>query len=94
MKVRHTVALAIVGWYLMVPPIELSPSGRRAFNLDAPLSQWYRWDFYDTARECWDVDHDLFVRSQSILQIDPLDDAADAYLEARCVASDNLRLSD
>jgi hypothetical protein len=72
--------------------IELSPNGESVFNFYAPPSQWYRWDFYDTARECWDVDHDLFVRSQSILRINPLDDAANADLEAQCIATDDPRL--
>jgi hypothetical protein len=92
MKLHRAAALALLGWYLMVPPIELSPNGERIFNFYAPLSQWYRWDFYDSARECWDVDHDLFVRSQSILRIDPFDDAANAYLEAQCIATDDPRL--
>jgi len=93
MRLRHVAALALLGWYLMVPPIELSPSGERVFNFNAPLSQWYRWDYYDTARECWYVDRDLFERSQSILRIDPLDDAANAYLEAQCIATDDPRLA-
>ncbi len=92
MKLRHAAALALVGWYLMVPPVELSPSGERAFNFNAPLSQWYRWDFYGTAGECWYVDRDLFLRSENALRIDPLNDAANAYLEAQCVASDDPRL--
>ena len=92
MKPRHAALLALVVWYLMVPPIELTRSGERAFNLHAPLSEWYRWDFYQTARECWDVDHDLFVRGESVLRIDPMDDAANAYLEAQCIASDDPRL--
>ena len=92
MTLRRAAALALVGWYLMVPPIELSPRGERAFNLYAPLSQWYRWDFYQTARDCWEVDRDLFLRSQSVLRIDPMDDAVNEYLEAPCIASDDPRL--
>jgi hypothetical protein len=52
MNPRHAAALVLVGWYLMVPPIELTRSGERAFNFYAPVSQWYCWDFYQTAREC------------------------------------------
>jgi len=37
------------------------------------------------------VDRDLFERSQSILRIDPLDDAANAYLQAQCIATDDPR---
>ena len=84
-------ALALIGWYLMVPPLDRFPNGE-AFVLNAPLSQWYRWDYYDTAGECWYVDRDLFLRSQSVLRIDPMDEAADAYLQAQCIASDDPRL--
>jgi len=37
MKPYHVAALALVGWYLMMPP--LIPDTRRV-NRDAPLSQW------------------------------------------------------
>ena len=41
MKPRHAAALALVGWYLMVPPFQddLRPGEFRA-RLDAPLYQW------------------------------------------------------
>jgi hypothetical protein len=83
----------LLGWFLMVPPTGIAPDGRRAFVFNAPLRQWYRWDFYDTAEECWYVDRDLFLRSESVLRIDPLNDAANAYLEARCVPTDDPRLA-
>jgi hypothetical protein len=55
MKPRHAVALALVGWYLMVPPV-----ADRAFELSqprliegsAPLSDWDIRRAYDTADEC------------------------------------------
>jgi len=37
MKSRHAVALALVGWYLMVPP---AIPGTNEVNQSAPLSQW------------------------------------------------------
>jgi hypothetical protein len=83
----------LLGWFLMVPPTGVAPDGRRAFIFSAPLRQWYRWDFYDTAEECWYVDRDLFLRSESVLRIDPLNDAANAYLEAQCVPTDDPRLA-
>jgi hypothetical protein len=63
-----------------------------AFDFNAPLSGWDRWDSYNTARECWDVDRMLIERSQSILHIDPQNEAANAYLRAGCIASDDPRL--
>jgi hypothetical protein len=35
LKLRHRVALALVGWYLMSPPMK-GP----APDFDAPLSKW------------------------------------------------------
>jgi hypothetical protein len=93
MTLRHAVALGLMGWYLMVPPIERSPNGRRAFNFNVPLSQWYRWNYYESARECWDVDRDLLERSRSVLRIDPLDAAANAYLQAQCIPTDDPHLT-
>ena len=37
MQIRHAVALALIGWYLMLPP-PLSHSAKDAQI--APLSQW------------------------------------------------------
>jgi hypothetical protein len=41
MKLRHTAALTLVGWSLIVPPFQglPSPFESRA-NLDAPLNEW------------------------------------------------------
>jgi hypothetical protein len=39
MKLRHAAALALMGWYLLIPPTSRDyPMG----NVDAPLSQWVR----------------------------------------------------
>jgi len=43
--IRHAAALALVGWYLLIPPV-FSPMGDhpRAFNdLNAPLDKWDIW---------------------------------------------------
>lgn len=40
---RHAAALALVGWYLMVPPNK---------NEDTPLSEWIVRRTYDSAEEC------------------------------------------
>jgi hypothetical protein len=41
MKPRHAAALALVGWYLTVPPV-VCEKGRCTTQLDAPFSQWHR----------------------------------------------------
>ncbi|MGA7762676.1 MAG: hypothetical protein WCA59_13100 [Candidatus Binataceae bacterium] len=48
MNAGHVAALALVGWYLMLPPIR--PDG--SVNANAPLSKWETSNSYNTADEC------------------------------------------
>ncbi len=43
MKPRHAAALALVGWYLMIPPVG---------DTSTPLARWVHVGSYDTATEC------------------------------------------
>jgi hypothetical protein len=47
MKLHHAAALALAGWYLMLPPI-----GDGTPEVTAPLSRWEILFPYDTARDC------------------------------------------
>jgi uncharacterized caspase-like protein len=55
-KPRHAAALALVGWYLMMPP--LTKVGPDSYNLppdtSAPISKWTysAVDHFDTEEEC------------------------------------------
>ena len=46
MNVRHAAALALVPWYLMVPPV--GKIGRLNLNVNAPFSLWQTFKVYDT----------------------------------------------
>jgi uncharacterized protein YfaP (DUF2135 family) len=48
MKPRHAAALALVGWYLMMPPM----TSDRRIQINTPLSHWEISSSYDTADEC------------------------------------------
>lgn len=48
MKPRHAAALALVGWYLMTPP--LYKDGE--LDEKAPLKEWTIINSFDTATEC------------------------------------------
>jgi len=57
MNFRHAAALALVGWYLMMPPRADEVSGpsdpsEDLVALHAPLSQWFLSLSFDTAQEC------------------------------------------
>jgi hypothetical protein len=48
MKVRHTAALVLVGWYLMVTPPGYQPFGTN----QAPISRWALVGGFDSADQC------------------------------------------
>ena len=51
MNLRHAVALALVGWYLMTPPLSGRP-GAYVVSDGAALSQWHIDQSFDSAIEC------------------------------------------
>jgi hypothetical protein len=51
MNHRHAAAVALLGWYLMVPPLE--GKGKYAHpNIEAPLRARFLDSSYDSAKEC------------------------------------------
>jgi len=62
MKLRHAAALALVGWYLMVPPVS-APSGTEGARLmtEAPVSRWYNHGSFDSAKQCEEAQRSLAV---------------------------------
>lgn len=49
MRFRHAAALALVGWYLIMPPT-VGPYLR--LDKSAPVSQWKIVEHFDTATAC------------------------------------------
>jgi hypothetical protein len=49
MKSRHAAALAIVVWYLMIPPIN-----HNKVDAHAPMSKWKKGVSFDSEKECDD----------------------------------------
>jgi hypothetical protein len=84
MRLRHAAALALVGWYLMVPPFQ-----RGGVNLDAPLRSWRLFGSYDTAKDCEDDHLEMVEKSKHAAPSGHL------IIElAQCIASDDLRLKE
>ena len=53
MKPRHAAALALVGWYLMLPPIERGGSGGQFWvPANEPLSMWSTDRTFNSEDEC------------------------------------------
>ena len=55
MILRHAAALALVGWYLMVPPFRSGWFSSSATELDtkAPLSRWRVIGSFDEVASCY-----------------------------------------
>jgi hypothetical protein len=54
MKPRHAAALALVGWYLMLPPLADRSTTHCLLctGVDAPLFKWTIEDSFDDAMSC------------------------------------------
>ena len=49
MKMRHAAVLALVGWYLMGPPLDTKNG---VIYFDTPISAWSTAGVFDAAAEC------------------------------------------
>jgi hypothetical protein len=96
-NLRHAAALALVGWYLIVPPTRVDREGLPEplpdksgffYDTDAPLSNWFNEGNFDSAAAC--------AQSLSELRHTPRATAADRIQEsaAKCVATDDPRLKE
>jgi hypothetical protein len=99
MKPRHAAALALVGWYLIIPPLksEWTP------NPDAPLSEWdITGNTLDTAAACEKVRAQVFALAKDIESGTPGFAVKDnnqrqfyvtAFRMVRCIATNDPRLT-
>ena len=60
---RHTAALALVGWYLIVPNPLLDGSP----DTNAPLSAWTQSGLFDRAADCEQANRQLIQRAKQQL---------------------------
>jgi hypothetical protein len=104
MTIRHAAALALVGWYLLIPPV-FSPMGDhpRAFNdLNASLKKWDIWAPFESETSC--KREKERIQSEAPLRLKfareyPDQDrngnivaVAEAWQRAECIATDDPRL--
>jgi hypothetical protein len=88
MKPRHAAALALVGWYILMPP----PASlyNQTADLHAPLSKWVPVKKYPSARTCSEGLGDLRYLAQHPR---PMAFANKNLAYGRCIASDDPRLN-
>ncbi len=83
-KLRHTAALALMGWYLFVPPqTRFWWIGEQRYDDAAPLSRWTLDRSFDKAAGC---------EAARLASQEQTGDAAIRMGHAVCVASDDPRL--
>ena len=107
MNLRPAAALALVGWYLMTPPIDWT--GKRSYPDDrAPLSKWEMAGSFDPAEACQHKRDDeiyhpctLDIPASSVCPQNaiPRDDdfwraERESFFEARCIGTDDPRLKE
>jgi hypothetical protein len=99
MNLHHATALALVGWYLLSPPIVMEGDTAK-IDGSVPLSQWDRDDrVYETESACEEENAKLRTIAEShknwIGPSGSVAAASDRYVlltNQRCVASDDPRL--
>jgi hypothetical protein len=90
MKPRHAAGLALVGWYLMIPPV-VSGGGTIYADRSVPFSKWTIQGTYDTVQRC------ETMKTQEIDAAKQKQGEAESYaLEAsyysECIEADDPRL--
>jgi hypothetical protein len=92
MKLRHATALALVGWYLIGPPLS-----KLTVEPSTPLSAWRILHTFDSAADCEKAlpEYRRFMEFGIIHSSEAAADAAHQVASAlMCIASDNPRLKE
>jgi hypothetical protein len=92
MNGRYAVALALVGWYLMLAPLR---PDRPNVDRDAPLSTWKQSEAFGTGEDCEFHLRNMMKSLSRAKEELPSFDRTSFYRQlrdARCVAGDDPRL--
>ena len=84
MKLRHTAAIALTGWFMITPP----PQANGHYDTSAPLSNWKIEGGAGTREECQQTQ--ALLTSRAVKQGRPGD--IEAVKDARCVPMNDPRL--
>jgi hypothetical protein len=103
MKPYHAAALALVGWYLMLP---CTGHPLKYYDPTAPLSAWFTVGVFDTANECDAVLREgqedlqkenpkLFAyRELAKLTAEQRKTLKESWKDGQCIATDDPRLKE
>lgn len=68
MNIRHVAALALVGWYLMMPPINTRHAPDNLVDMYASLREWDILESIDQADDCEQVRQAMVYRAGATLE--------------------------
>jgi hypothetical protein len=95
MRLRHSVAVVLMAWYLMTPPPNFASGASGdplATDLNAPFSKWYTAHTYDTAAAC---ERELEQMHKNAAEAVRRGEAShDELWVNRCISSDDPRLKE
>ncbi len=86
MNPRHAAALALVGWYLMIPP-----DNGTGVNIEAPLSKWTVMSAHDTAYDCEEMRIYSFKRANAEQERDAI--FRQQVTNSQCIETTDPRLA-
>ncbi len=88
---RYAAALALVGWYLIMPPIRSADTAHPIPDSDAPLSKWTTEGTFDSAVACNRYLSSLLMAANSNTL--PIAESKLQVENAKCIATDDPRLA-
>ena len=90
MRPCDATALALLGWYLIIPTSTRPPN----VAYKAPLRSWQIVRGFNTADACEDFLSGFFEQSREKQSLNMLEPAYRDYMFAKCVASDDPRFKE
>ncbi len=99
MNSRHTIALGLLSWYLMMPPTAYETGEPRVIS-DAPLNKWKILGTFDSPIECQRARMAGREKAKAARELYPWWPGSyhaafvKSWLGALCVSSDNPQLNE
>ena len=97
MNLRHAAVLALVGWYLMVPPVNKTGDHEYGVDFGSALSKWAVNAAFDKASNCNALAGQMSSMGLKDLKKYPASSfkwaLADMWTQCQCIATDDPRLA-
>ena len=93
MNLRDAAALALVGWYLMMP----TPAPETFMKVTPPIGHWDHFGSYDSEKDCDHALDEIYRRSEregfEMKGFSP-EDVRRSWALAQCISTDDPRFNE